>query len=115
MGTAIGRRRAHGIERGGEPVQEGGLVRDEHALAAPVATPPAGPSSTAEKEEKKTPGLAGARARRAPHLMSYLLPHLTTGWAVDQSILSEEARIVCIRFGHDYDPVCMQMDEVRRR
>ncbi|EOD23545.1 hypothetical protein EMIHUDRAFT_77810 [Emiliania huxleyi CCMP1516] len=44
--------------------------------------------------------------------MSYLLPHLTTGWAVDQAILSEEARVVCIRFGHDYDPVCMQMDEV---
>ena len=47
--------------------------------------------------------------------MSYLLPHLTSGWAVDQAILSEETRLVCIRFGHDYDPVCMQMDEVRRR
>jgi DIM1 family U5 snRNP protein len=44
--------------------------------------------------------------------MSYLLPHLTSGWAVDQAILSEEARLVCLRFGHDYDPVCMQMDEV---
>ena len=40
--------------------------------------------------------------------MSYLLPHLTSGWAVDQAILSEEARVVCLRFGHDYDPVCMQ-------
>jgi DIM1 family U5 snRNP protein len=46
--------------------------------------------------------------------MSYLLPHLSTGWAVDQAILSEESRVVCIRFGHDYDPICMQMDEVRR-
>jgi len=45
-------------------------------------------------------------------VMSYLLPHLTSGWAVDQAILSEETRLVCIRFGHDYDPVCMQMDEV---
>ena len=44
--------------------------------------------------------------------MSYLLPHLTSGWACDQAILSEETRLVCIRFGHDYDPVCMQMDEV---
>ena len=44
--------------------------------------------------------------------MSCLLPHLTSGWAVDQAILSEETRLVCIRFGHDYDPVCMQMDEV---
>ncbi len=45
--------------------------------------------------------------------MSYLLPHLNTGWAVDQAILAEEDRLVVIRFGHDYDPVCMQMDEVR--
>ena len=43
--------------------------------------------------------------------MSYLLPHLRTGWAVDQAILNEEDRVVVIRFGHDYDPVCMQMDE----
>ncbi|CAI5477367.1 unnamed protein product [Closterium sp. Yama58-4] len=34
------------------------------------------------------------------------------GWAVDQAILSEEDRVVVIRFGHDWDDVCMQMDEV---
>lgn len=49
--------------------------------------------------------------------MSYLLPHLTngtllcsiilsfnrfTGWQVDQAILSEEERVVIIRFGRDY-------------
>ncbi len=44
--------------------------------------------------------------------MSYLLPHLKTGWAVDQAILNEEERVVVVRFGHDYDPICMQMDEV---
>ena len=44
--------------------------------------------------------------------MSYLLPHLHTGYAVDQAILSEEDRVVVIRFGHDYDPTCMQMDEI---
>ena len=44
--------------------------------------------------------------------MSYLLPHLTNGWEVDQAILSEENRLVIIRFGHDYDPSCMQMDEL---
>eukprot|EP00826_Nyctotherus_ovalis_P007670 TRINITY_DN1194_c0_g1_i18.p1 TRINITY_DN1194_c0_g1~~TRINITY_DN1194_c0_g1_i18.p1 ORF type:complete len:143 (+),score=22.94 TRINITY_DN1194_c0_g1_i18:125-553(+) len=43
--------------------------------------------------------------------MSYMLPHLTSGWEVDQAILAEEERVVVIRFGHDYDPVCMQMDE----
>merc|ERR1712173_388651 len=30
---------------------------------------------------------------------------------VDQAILSEEDRIVLIRFGHDWDPTCMKMDE----
>eukprot|EP00004_Rigifila_ramosa_P007987 TRINITY_DN19177_c0_g1_i1.p1 TRINITY_DN19177_c0_g1~~TRINITY_DN19177_c0_g1_i1.p1 ORF type:complete len:156 (+),score=37.79 TRINITY_DN19177_c0_g1_i1:40-468(+) len=44
--------------------------------------------------------------------MSYMLPHLHTGWAVDQAILSEPERVVIIRFGHDWDPECMQMDEV---
>ena len=44
--------------------------------------------------------------------MSYLLPHLDSGWAVDQAILAEEDRLVVLRFGHDYDPTCMQMDEV---
>lgn len=44
--------------------------------------------------------------------MSYLLPHLYSGWEVDQAILMEEDRIVIMRFGHDYDPLCMQMDEV---
>jgi len=44
--------------------------------------------------------------------MSYLLPHLTSGWAVDQAILTEEDRVVVIRFGHDHDPDCMLQDEV---
>ena len=44
--------------------------------------------------------------------MSYLLPHLHSGWEVDQAILSEEDRVVIMRFGHDWDDVCMQMDEV---
>lgn len=44
--------------------------------------------------------------------MSYLLPHLNSGWEVDQAILSEEDRIVILRFGHDWDQACMQMDEM---
>ncbi|KAJ8759333.1 hypothetical protein K2173_006853 [Erythroxylum novogranatense] len=44
--------------------------------------------------------------------MSYLLPHLHSGWAVDQAILAEEQRVVIIRFGHDWDQTCMEMDEV---
>eukprot|EP01090_Pellita_catalonica_P013512 TRINITY_DN3228_c0_g1_i1.p1 TRINITY_DN3228_c0_g1~~TRINITY_DN3228_c0_g1_i1.p1 ORF type:complete len:158 (-),score=21.66 TRINITY_DN3228_c0_g1_i1:2-475(-) len=44
--------------------------------------------------------------------MSYLLPHLRSGWDVDQAILKEEERVVVIRFGHDWDKECMKMDEV---
>jgi hypothetical protein len=45
--------------------------------------------------------------------MSYMLPHLFNGWQVDQAILSEEDKVVIIRFGHDWDPTCMKMDEVQ--
>lgn len=44
--------------------------------------------------------------------MSYLLTHLNSGWAVDQAIVNEEEKVVVIRFGHDHDSTCMQMDEV---
>lgn len=59
--------------------------------------------------------LPGARPRAAASArvaMSYMLPHLHNGWQVDQAILSEEDRVVVIRFGHDWDPTCMKMDEV---
>lgn len=44
--------------------------------------------------------------------MSYMLPHLRTGYAVDQAIFTEEERVVVIRFGHDHDSTCMLQDEV---
>ena len=44
--------------------------------------------------------------------MSYMLPHLGSAWAVDQAIITEEEKVVMIRFGHDYDPQCMEQDEV---
>ncbi|KAK2195686.1 bifunctional Dim1 family/Thioredoxin-like superfamily/FAM76 protein [Babesia duncani] len=44
--------------------------------------------------------------------MSYMLQHLHSGWAVDQAIVTEEERLVCIRFGHDYNPECIKMDEL---
>jgi DIM1 family U5 snRNP protein len=43
--------------------------------------------------------------------MSYLLPHLRSGWAVDQAIVQEKEKVVVIRFGHDWDPDCMLQDE----
>lgn len=43
--------------------------------------------------------------------MSYFLPDLHSGWHVDQAILSEENRVVVIRFGSDADSQCMVMDE----
>jgi len=44
--------------------------------------------------------------------MSYLLPHLRSAYAVDQAILTEENKVVVMRFGHDWDPTCMEMDEI---
>lgn len=44
--------------------------------------------------------------------MAYLLPHLNNGWEVDQAIVTEEDRVVVIRFGKDNDPTCMVQDEV---
>ena len=52
------------------------------------------------------------RRTKKKKIMSYLLPHLDSGWAVDQAILNEEDRVVVVRFGHDYDDTCMVMDEV---
>ena len=47
--------------------------------------------------------------------MSFLLPHLRSGWAVDQAILTEEERVVVLRFGRDGDETCMRMDEVSKK
>lgn len=44
-------------------------------------------------------------------VMAFLLPHLRSGWAVDQAILTEEERLVVLRFGRDADDTCMSMDE----
>jgi DIM1 family U5 snRNP protein len=44
--------------------------------------------------------------------MSFLLPHLKNAWQVDKAIETEEEKLVIIRFGHDWDPDCMKMDEV---
>lgn len=46
---------------------------------------------------------------------SVVLPHLNTGWHVDQAIMSEDERLVVIRFGRDWDPDCMRQDEVLYR
>lgn len=43
---------------------------------------------------------------------SVFLPHLHTGWHVDQAILSEDERLVVVRFGKDNDKECMIMDEL---
>ena len=47
-----------------------------------------------------------------PKPMAYLLPHLKSGYAVDQAIVNEEDRVVVIRFGHDSNEICMVQDEI---
>ncbi|GJJ76254.1 U5 snRNP protein, DIM1 family [Entomortierella parvispora] len=44
--------------------------------------------------------------------MAYFLPQLENGWQVDQAILSEEDRVVILRFGTSWDPTCMLMDDL---
>jgi hypothetical protein len=53
--------------------------------------------------------------RPYPAMGSVVLPHLVSGWHVDQAIMSEEERLVIIRFGRDWDPECMRQDEVLYR
>ncbi|KAF2817943.1 uncharacterized protein BDZ99DRAFT_351903, partial [Mytilinidion resinicola] len=43
---------------------------------------------------------------------SVVLPHLPTGWHVDQAIMSEKERLVIIRFGREWDKDCMARDEI---
>ena len=43
--------------------------------------------------------------------MSYMLPQLSSGWNVDQAIVTEENRVVVIRFGRISDPDTMVIDE----
>jgi DIM1 family U5 snRNP protein len=40
---------------------------------------------------------------------SVFLTHLPSAWHVDQAILSEESRLVVLRFGSDANPECMTM------
>jgi DIM1 family U5 snRNP protein len=59
--------------------------------------------------------ISTARAQHrffAKYKMAYLLPHLHSGWEVDQAIVTEEDRVVIIRFGRDSDPTCMVQDEI---
>lgn len=59
---------------------------------------------------RKNPS-SGCAGSTSTNIMSYFLPHLPSGWHVDEAIKSEEDRVVVIRFGHDWDPQCMTMDE----
>lgn len=57
------------------------------------------------------PLLSSSRLLSCYLVMSYFLPHLPSGWHVDQAIVSEEDRVVVIRFGDASDKDCMVMDE----
>eukprot|EP00913_Durusdinium_trenchii_P003267 g3022.t1 len=44
--------------------------------------------------------------------MAATLPHLSSAYSVEQAVLGEQAKVVCLRFGQDFSPECMKMDEV---
>ncbi|OQS01759.1 thioredoxin-like protein 4A [Achlya hypogyna] len=69
-------------------------------------------ATEAEIEANARSHTAEAKNPKPSVVMSYMLPHLCSGWAVDQAIMTEGDRVVVMRFGHDHDPVCMQMDQV---
>jgi len=75
----------------------GGAGRGAAAVGTPAGENPGGAGRGA--------AAVGGKKKK----MSYLLPHLHSGWAVDQAILAEEERLVIIRFGHDWDETCMQV------
>ena len=39
------------------------------------------------------------------------LPHLSSAYSVEQAVLQEQSKVVCLRFGEDFSPECMKMDE----
>ena len=90
-----------------------GRVRVDNPRA-PATGPLFSDTSGRREREREIPATLIADSRVQPNgdKMSYMLQHLHNGWQVDQAILSEEDRIVVIRFGHDWDPTCMKMDEV---
>mmetsp|Transcript_49404 Transcript_49404/g.92608 ORF Transcript_49404/g.92608 Transcript_49404/m.92608 type:complete len:143 (+) Transcript_49404:41-469(+) len=44
--------------------------------------------------------------------MSVPLPRLSSAYLVEQAVLGEQSKVVCLRFGQDFSPECMRMDEV---
>ena len=52
--------------------------------------------------ETRADGSNGLLLPDASIFDAQFLPHLKSGWHVDQAILAEEDRVVCIRFGHDW-------------
>ena len=51
------------------------------------------------------------KTNKYQYIMAYTLTHLKNAWQVDQAIMAEEDRIVIVRFGRDYDKMCLQMDD----
>eukprot|EP00929_Paragymnodinium_shiwhaense_P014585 TRINITY_DN122505_c0_g1_i1.p1 TRINITY_DN122505_c0_g1~~TRINITY_DN122505_c0_g1_i1.p1 ORF type:complete len:158 (+),score=31.25 TRINITY_DN122505_c0_g1_i1:47-475(+) len=44
--------------------------------------------------------------------MAHGLSHLHSAWAVEKAVTEEESKVVLLRFGYDYDPACMETDEL---
>eukprot|EP00834_Sanchytrium_tribonematis_P006591 NODE_499_length_6752_cov_0.698482.p4 type:complete len:143 gc:universal NODE_499_length_6752_cov_0.698482:4058-3630(-) len=44
--------------------------------------------------------------------MSFMLHQLTNAWQVDQAILSEDDRVVVLRFGYNEHQNCLIMDDI---
>eukprot|EP00927_Polykrikos_kofoidii_P077861 TRINITY_DN74765_c0_g1_i1.p1 TRINITY_DN74765_c0_g1~~TRINITY_DN74765_c0_g1_i1.p1 ORF type:complete len:143 (+),score=30.84 TRINITY_DN74765_c0_g1_i1:68-496(+) len=43
--------------------------------------------------------------------MAFSLPKLHSAFEVEQAVVSEQSKVVCLRIGQEFDPECMQMDQ----
>ncbi|KAM7298190.1 hypothetical protein ISCGN_018809 [Ixodes scapularis] len=102
--------------RGKAASSDFGSTSEESARTANNGSDNKGAFEVLQHTRKNCPNSVPQPSDLAPQThskaMSYMLQHLHNGWQVDQAILSEEDRVVVIRFGHDWDPTCMKMDEV---
>mmetsp|Transcript_31648 Transcript_31648/g.73887 ORF Transcript_31648/g.73887 Transcript_31648/m.73887 type:complete len:144 (-) Transcript_31648:42-473(-) len=47
-------------------------------------------------------------------MFAFSLPSLSSQYAVEQAVATEQNKLVCLRIGHQFDPACVSLDEVLR-
>mmetsp|Transcript_111916 Transcript_111916/g.198205 ORF Transcript_111916/g.198205 Transcript_111916/m.198205 type:complete len:147 (+) Transcript_111916:134-574(+) len=45
-------------------------------------------------------------------MMKQELPRLHSAYSLEQAVMGESSKVVCLRISQDHDPECMKMDEI---